>query len=395
MASGDDKTNTDLKLVVGESEDVGTELTAEDKSLEALASELPQQYELFNKVSEGGMGAIYKACNRYTKAFSAIKVMRAESDVDEIALQRFIVEAKSASLLNHPNICRVNDFGLTATNRPYLVMDWINGISLGAKVQRDSNIASAEAVNIFKQIASALEHAHQNKVVHRDLKPENIMLTRTTDGATIAHLVDFGIAKVLDESDVTPLGLTQTGVVVGTPLYMSPEQATGSEIDGRTDIYCFGCVMYFVLSGKPPFLGSNFIATINKHLTQAPPEFAPNLKISDNLRLIVFRCMEKKPSDRYQTVASLLADLRNLSMGQSIDVPKLASTRKQEKKRLVTAGFFVVGFIAMYLFSIWMQDLFDASSTKSASRGHKAENSLSSEAKSDGAEKNNKMKKRR
>jgi serine/threonine protein kinase len=371
--SSDDMTNADLEPNFDKSEGVTTELSAEEKSLEALASELPQQYEVFNKISEGGMGAIYKARNRYTKAFSAIKVMRAESDVDEIALQRFIVEAKSASLLNHPNICRVNDFGLTTTNRPYLVMDWIDGISLGAKIQRDLRIAPAEAVTIFKQVATALEHAHQNKVVHRDLKPENIMLTRTADGATVSHLVDFGIAKVLDETDLTPLGLTQTGVVVGTPLYMSPEQATGGEIDGRTDIYCFGCVMYFVLSGKPPFLGQNFIATINKHLTQAPPEFAPNLKISDNLRLIVFRCMEKKPSDRYQTVAALSADLRNLSLGQNIDVPKLASTRKQEKKRFVTAAFFIVGFIAMYLLSIWMQDLLDASSTKPTQAVHKVE----------------------
>jgi eukaryotic-like serine/threonine-protein kinase len=395
MATGsDDKANADLELNFDQNEGVTTELSAEEKSLEALASELPQQYEVFNKVSEGGMGAIYKARNRYTKAFSAIKVMRAESDVDEIALQRFIVEAKSASLLNHPNICRVNDFGLTTTNRPYLVMDWIDGISLGAKIQRDLRIAPAEAVTIFKQVATALEHAHQNKVVHRDLKPENIMLTRTADGATVSHLVDFGIAKVLDETDLTPLGLTQTGVVVGTPLYMSPEQATGGEIDGRTDIYCFGCVMYFVLSGKPPFLGPNFIATINKHLTQAPPEFAPNLKISDNLRLIVFRCMEKKPSDRYQTVAALSADLRNLSLGQNIDVPKLASTRKQEKKRWVTAGFFIVGFIAMYLLSIWMQDFLDASGTKPAPAAHKVEKASSSEEKLVGSEKALKMKKR-
>ncbi|MDR3613350.1 MAG: serine/threonine-protein kinase [Candidatus Obscuribacterales bacterium] len=371
--SSDDTTNADLEPNFDKSEGVTTELSAEEKSLEALASELPQQYEVFNKVSEGGMGAIYKARNRYTKAFSAIKVMRAESDVDEIALQRFIVEAKSASLLNHPNICRVNDFGLTTTNRPYLVMDWIDGISLGAKIQRDLRIAPAEAVTIFKQVATALEHAHQNKVVHRDLKPENIMLTRTADGTTVSHLVDFGIAKVLDETDLTPLGLTQTGVVVGTPLYMSPEQATGGEIDGRTDIYCFGCVMYFVLSGKPPFLGPNFIATINKHLTQAPPEFAPNLKISDNLRLIVFRCMEKKPSDRYQTAAALSADLRNLSLGQNIDVAKLASTRKLEKKRLVTAGFFIVGFIVMYLLSIWMQDFLDAASTKPKPAVHTVE----------------------
>jgi len=386
MVSGsDDLANADLQVNDDISESVSIELSAEDKDLEKLASELPQQYELFSKVSEGGMGAIYKARNRYTKAFSAIKVLRAEANVDEIALQRFIVEAKSASLLNHPNICRVNDFGLTATNTPYLVMDWIDGISLGQKIQRDSRIVPAQTINIFKQVAAALEHAHQNKVVHRDLKPENIMLTRTVDGATIAHLVDFGIAKVLDDTDLTPLGLTQTGVVIGTPLYMSPEQAQGGEIDGRTDIYCFGCVMYFVLSGKPPFLGPNFIATINKHLTQAPPEFAPNLKISDALRLIVFRCMEKSPADRYQTVAALSADLRNLSLGQNIDAPKLASTRKQEKKRLILAGSFVVGFIAMYLLSIWMQDLLDASGPKSATAAHSVEKVSSPEKKSTGA----------
>jgi serine/threonine-protein kinase len=379
---GDDLANGNFEVGFDTDSSAATELSAEDKDLERLASELPQQYELFNKISEGGMGAIYKARNRYTKAFSAIKILHAETDADETALQRFVVEAKSASLLNHPNICRVNDFGLTTTNTPYLVMDWIDGISLGQKIQRDGRIAPGEAISVFKQVATALEHAHKNRVVHRDLKPENIMLTRTEDGATIAHLVDFGIAKVLDETDLTPLGLTQTGVVVGTPLYMSPEQATGGSIDGRTDIYCFGCVMYFVLSGKQPFIGPNFIATINKHLSQAPPEFAPNLKISDDLRLIVFRCMEKSPADRYQTVAALSADLENLALGQNIDAAKLASTRKQEKKRLLVLCSFIFGFIAMYFLSIWLQDLLDAISHKPASQVSGVERASSTEKKS-------------
>lgn len=166
-----------------------------------LLRELPQQYELLGKISQGGMGAIYKARNRYTKTFFAIKVMRPETAKDEKALLRFCVEAKAASSLRHPHICQVHDFGLTENKMPYLVMDWIDGVSLRHKVERDGKVSAQDAIRIMQQVAQALGHAHQNKIIYRDLKPDNVMLTRDAEGRTIVHLVDFGIAKVLTDED--------------------------------------------------------------------------------------------------------------------------------------------------------------------------------------------------
>lgn len=336
-----------------------------------LAAELPQQYELFEKVGEGGMGFIFKARNRYTEALYAIKVLRSEFDSDQKALDRFMFEAKAASSLKHPNICCVHDFGLTAGGIPYLVMDWIEGISLGRKVTRDKQMAVPEAIEIFKQTAAALIHSHSNKVVHRDMKPENIMLSRDSQGKTVVHLLDFGIAKMLSDEDVLVSGgLTRSGSVVGTPLYMSPEQARGGIVDRRSDIYSFGCVMYFTLTGVPPFLGKTVIDTITMHLNTPPPEMDPTLRIPSDLKQIVLEALEKSPSDRYQSVEEIAVDLSKLARGVSIERRMLAGERQSVKKKALIVASFVVGFLVMYVASIGIQNLLDATETSSPKPAH-------------------------
>lgn len=329
-----------------------------------LAQELPPQYELFEKVGEGGMGFIFKARNRYTHALYAVKVLRSEFDHDQRALDRFMFEAKAASSLKHPRICCVHDFGLTASGIPYLVMDWIEGISLGRKVTRDKQISVPDALEIFQQIAAALMHSHQNKVVHRDLKPENIMLGFDEAGRTAVHLLDFGIAKMLSDEDVgISGGLTRSGTVIGTPLYMSPEQARGLTIDRRSDIYSFGCVMYFTLTGVPPFLGKSVIDIITMHINTPPPDMDAALKIPPDLKMIVLKAMEKSPTDRYQTVEELALDLGKLNRGVSIEKRMLAGERQLVKKRIVIFICFVLGFAATYAVSIGLQNLLDGSSS--------------------------------
>jgi serine/threonine protein kinase len=322
--------------------------------------DLPEQYEILGRVSQGGMGWIYKAQNRHTGVLLAIKILRPEYARDKTAMQRFVAEAKAASGLKHPNICQVYDFGLTDSQTAYLVMDWINGVSLGAKVKRDLRVPPIEAIVIFQQVASALAHAHQNKVVHRDLKPDNIMLSRDADGRTVVSLVDFGIAKVLDEeSGLDARNLTQTGVVVGTPTYMSPEQARGEQIDGRTDIYSFGCMMFFALAGKPPFLGATVVDTITKHLTEPVPELDPALKIPSDLKMILLSCMEKNRADRYQTMLELGSDLKKISKGVTLEHRILSSHRAARNKRQLTILYFVLGFSLMYCLSLGLQGLLD------------------------------------
>ncbi|MBS1955948.1 MAG: serine/threonine protein kinase [Cyanobacteria bacterium SZAS-4] len=332
-----------------------------------LAAELPPQYELFEKVGEGGMGFIFKARNRYTHSLYAVKVLRSEFDHDQRALDRFMFEAKAASSLKHPRICCVHDFGLTASGIPYLVMDWIEGISLGRKVSRDKQLSVSNALEIFQQIAAALMHSHQNKVVHRDLKPENIMLGFDEQGRTAVHLLDFGIAKMLSDEDVgISGGLTRSGTVIGTPLYMSPEQARGLTIDRRSDIYSLGCVMYFTLTGVPPFLGKSVIDIITMHINAPPPEMDPALKIPADLKMIILKAMEKSPSDRYQSVEELALDLGKLNRGVSIERRMLAGERQLVKKKIVIVACFILGFIAMYAASIGLQNLLDASSNASS-----------------------------
>jgi serine/threonine protein kinase len=362
---------------------------ASGQELHPSLSALPEQYEILGKISQGGMGAIFKAKNRYTGAFVAIKVLKAESSQNEKALARFVMEARSASSLNHPRVCQVRDFGLTTTKIPYLVMDWINGISLSKKVQADGPQSSTEAVNIFQQICAGLEHAHAHKVVHRDLKPDNIMLTRDSEGRTQVHIVDFGIAKLLqkDESDGSGADhgnatavkereqkvlnhLTTTGTFVGTPLFMSPEQAKASmNIDERSDIYSLGCLMYYVLCGEPPLVGNSAIETIAKHLHQTPADFPGRLKIPADLRAIVFKSMEKKPSDRYQKISDLASDLKKLTKGVTITRHPLVSEREKKRKKLIKVASFILGFGLMYAVSIGVQNLLDTGSkVKSANK---------------------------
>lgn len=326
-----------------------------------LLPTLPEQYEVMGKVSEGGMGAIYKVKNRYMGGNFAVKVLHRECANDEEMRQRFIFEAKAASTLKHPCICPVHDFGII-NGVPYLVMDWIDGVSLERKLRRDGPLAALEAIHIFQQIAAALAVAHQHMVVHRDLKPENIMLTRIGgEGRMAVHIVDFGIAKVVsNEGDdvVRSQGLTKSGVVLGTPLYMSPEQALGKPVDQRSDIYSFGCLMYAALSGKPPFVGETFVDTANKHISEPPPTIHQDLKVPADLRLIMLRAMEKKPEDRYQSVQDIENDLKKLTKGVSIERVTLATERQMTRKKVITIVVFVIAFIVMYLAAGMLQGVF-------------------------------------
>jgi serine/threonine protein kinase len=324
----------------------------------SILEQLPSQYEIEGKISQGGMGAIYKARNRYSGAQVAIKTIKLEVSNKEKALQRFVAEAQASARLKHPRICQVLDFGLTDSQIPFLVMEFIDGVPLGKKVLKEGRIMPPEAIAIFRQIAEGLGHAHGHKVVHRDMKPDNVMISRDEQNDPLVQIVDFGIAKVLIDDKEKEGGsqLTSTGSFVGTPLFMSPEQARAATIDHRSDIYSLGCVMYFVLAGTEPFVGRSAIETIAMHLHQAPPEFPARLKIPADLRTVVFKCLEKNPDDRYQSARELADDLDKLTQGESVKHKPLVHDREKRRKTIIRAAYFVIGFGIMYAISLVAQN---------------------------------------
>ncbi|HEY9786767.1 MAG TPA: serine/threonine-protein kinase [Candidatus Obscuribacterales bacterium] len=329
---------------------------ASEQLLAPVEQQLPEQYEVLGKVRQGGMGSIFKARNKYTCTTYGIKVLLPKCAADELMRKRFLTEAIAASALKHPGICQVRDFGITAQNMPYLVMDWIDGKSLQEKVRTEGPLKAEEAIPLFLKMTAALGFAHQRRVVHRDLKPDHMLLVQAENGETDLVIVDFGIAKILEaEGEEASEGLTKTGTVVGTPTYMSPEQARGIHLDQTSDIYSLACVMYFALTGTPPFSGDTYLDTMWKHINDPPPELDPVLGISQDLRAIIFRALEKQPGDRYQSMEELASDLRKLTQGDKIERHTPTHERKRKEQRWLTFAYFIGGFILMYTLSMALQ----------------------------------------
>lgn len=278
--------------------------------LPAELAEFSASYEVKGLVGEGGMSAVYKAQHRALDKPMAIKMLHAHLVRDPVQRQRFKQEAQALFVLKHPNIVNLYDFGATKeSGKPFLIMDFLEGRSL-AEVLKDGPLPVARALRIFLQVCDALEFAHKKAIIHRDIKPSNIVLTTNEEGNDHVHIVDFGIAK-FNQDEINP-GLTQTGDVFGSPLYMSPEQCLGHKLDGRSDIYAFGCVMYEVLSGRPPLAGESALSTIHKHTSETPlPLQVPDCeeRLRQRLDEILFKTLEKDPDQRYQSITALRIDL--------------------------------------------------------------------------------------
>jgi len=271
------------------------------------------RYALESKLGTGGMGVVYKAYDEVLKKPVAVKVLLPNSQTD--AIIRFHQEAKMIARLSHANILTVLDFGQNEAGDLYLVMDFLDGESLHERLKaRGGTLPVAEALGIFLQICAGLQHAHSQGVLHRDIKPSNIMLVKEDRGASLVKIVDFGLAKV---EGAEQQSLTTTGIHVGSPLYMSPEQAQTSAVDHRSDIYSLGCLMYKTLTGKTPFLGETLLLTLNMHVNEMPLDINdvnPNLHFPDELAEIVLNTLEKDPDDRFQSCQSLMEALLSLDI---------------------------------------------------------------------------------
>lgn len=273
---------------------------------------LEERYEVLCRIGEGGMGNVYKVMDKMLGKVFAIKVLRSDLAKDRNVVSRFKQEALAASRLTHVNLASVYSSGESRTGAPYLVMDFLEGPSLEQLLRKEGHLEPKKALNVFIEICDALEHAHAKGVIHRDLKPGNIILV---DNEERVKIVDFGIAKVLPKPGAETLKLTFGEEVLGSPIYMSPEQCRGDQLDIRSDIYSFGCMMYETVCGRPPFVGDNPIKTILKHLNENTASLALRLKDSElprGFEYIILKCLQKDPEDRYQTVFDLRMDLQNI-----------------------------------------------------------------------------------
>ena len=272
---------------------------------------IADRYHVMKKLGEGGMGQVYLAEHVKMGRRSAIKVMNPSMVHDPDAVARFNREASNASRITHPNVCAIYDFGETPDGLIYLAMEFIEGEPLTDLLEREGALPVPRAVAIFFQVAEALQAAHDLGIVHRDLKPDNIMLTRRKDGADVVKVVDFGIAKAVG-GDQAGQKVTKTGLVVGTPEFMSPEQLSGDTLDGRSDLYSLALVFYRMLSGKLPFEATTVQETMIKRLTDDPTKLAdarPDLTFPPGLQPVLDIALARSPVERYQTVAKFAADV--------------------------------------------------------------------------------------
>ena len=268
------------------------------------------RFRITRLIGEGGMGAVYEAAHETLPRKFAIKILRPELAHQHNFIERFRREAIAAARVEHPNVIYITDFGPTEDGSVYLVMEYLEGIGLDEMIGRHTRLPMHRMLPILIQIADALDHAHQMNVIHRDLKPENILLTEVRGHKDVIKILDFGIAK-LQEPEFANVALTMKGQVFGTAEYMSPEQATGEPLDGRSDLYAVGCLAYEMMTGDPPFLGPP-IEVLRSHVRKTPLPPSSKLRghqVPPALDALVLRCLAKDPGERYQTGAELRRDL--------------------------------------------------------------------------------------
>lgn len=268
---------------------------------------LEGRYQVRSVLGGGASAVVYLAYQSRVGREVAVKIIRPEVFSNDKELERYLQEARIIASLNHPNIVTLYDVGKLPDQRPYMVMEFVRGQSLNRTLRNDGYFPVDLAFQVFLQVAQALAHAHRNGVVHRDIKPGNILLEHRSTGLVRARVADFGIASVAS------VGERHEGSFIGTPMYMSPEQAQGLAVTPRSDIYSLGVVMYRLLTGERPFMADTPVALAMCHVTEPVKPFsevAPVLDIPEELERVVMKCMAKRPLDRYASCDELVEDLK-------------------------------------------------------------------------------------
>jgi serine/threonine-protein kinase len=279
----------------------GSTLRSKNPTADLVGQVVADRYNIVKKLGEGGMGAVYLGEHVKMGRKSAIKVMAPSMANDPDAISRFNREAANASRISHANVCQIYDFGETPEGIIYLAMEFIEGQALTDLIEKEGALHPTRAAAILKQAAEGLAAAHDLGMVHRDIKPDNIMIVTGRDGSDIVKVVDFGIAKAV-QGDDTSQKVTKTGLVVGTPEYMSPEQLSGDKLDGRSDLYSLALVLYRMLTGVLPFQAETSQEMMIKRLTDEPMPLAearPDIEYPARLQAVLDKALQRTAADRY------------------------------------------------------------------------------------------------
>ncbi|MBA7644558.1 Serine/threonine-protein kinase PknD [subsurface metagenome] len=319
-----------------------------------IGSTFADRFQVIEELGKGGMGEVYKVFDKKIKEKVALKLLNHEIAADEKAIERFRNELKYARKISHRNVCRMFDLS-EEEGTQYIIMEYVPGEDLKGTIRRVGQLSVGKAISISKQVCEGLAEAHRLGVVHRDLKPQNIMVDREGN----ARIMDFGIAR-----SIKTKGITGTGVMIGTPDYMSPEQVEGKEVDHRSDIYALGVILYEMVTGGVPFEGDTPLSVIVKHKSEAPPDPKEvNAQIPIDLSRMILRCLEKDKERRYQKAGDILSELIKIEK----EIPtkeKLLEIRKsyfrsflqklKERKIIETLAAFIGGGMLAVEFGHWI-----------------------------------------
>jgi serine/threonine protein kinase/formylglycine-generating enzyme required for sulfatase activity len=292
----------------------GTEEVPDSSDPRSMIGARLGAYKITALLGEGGMGMVFRAEHQAIGREVALKVLHEELAGKKDVVERFFTEAKAVNRIKHENIIEITDFDTTAEGKSYFVMELLEGRSLSQTLQEEGPFDFGRAVRVGAQIADALEAAHKHEIVHRDLKPENVFLITRSGMRDFVKLLDFGIAKLTGGQ--AGISKTRTGMIIGTPAYMSPEQAQGEAIDGRTDMYAWGIILYEMVTGRPPFGGENVSKILLAHVGSPPPpphQYRPDLPAP--LEALILKCLSKERTDRYANMVEAKAALYKAAEG--------------------------------------------------------------------------------
>ena len=325
-------------------------ITGEPQGDSRIGLILDSKYKLIGSLGQGGMGSVFRAQRLHIGDEVAVKLLHHDLVREKQALERFRREARTAAMIRHPNVVSIHDFsdGTGQTNEAYIVMELVQGVSLGNLLRREGRMSPERAVRLMQDICAGVGVAHRQGLLHRDLKPDNVIVVPPShegDEET-AKVVDFGLAKVRDVSAQS--ALTQTGAVLGTLYYMSPEQCNGEELDARADVYSLGAMLYEMLTGAPPFRSNNFAGLISKHLHEPPPHFPTSLGVPPAIESVCLRALTKNRNQRQPDAIAFGRDLQKaLTAPVSFQPSVSVTTRRSPLRWIIAAAGVFVALIAI------------------------------------------------